>query len=290
MSIVELMILTIEHLTEYHYPKPAYDSFNELHLQPADDYRQTLVSFDLEVDPHTPMRSHKDYFENMTHHFHLADTHTLLKVRSKSKVSTYMIPLPQPTPAAILPELRHRFFEYLAPTKRVPLNQDWLEPFNVRPLLPDDELVGYLEYLTHHLKNTLTYQPESTDLDTTLAEFSQTRTGVCQDYAHAMLAICRGEGIPARYVSGYVHSNPRGDETMIGGEGSHAWIEAFLPGSGWVGYDPTNACLINEAHIKIGVGRDYDDVPPFRGLRRGGGRETLDVTVKVRHARDAVAK
>jgi transglutaminase-like putative cysteine protease len=282
------MIVTVEHLTEYYYPEPAFDSFNELHLQPADDYRQTLVSFDLELDPPTPLRSHLDYFGNATHHFHLANTHTVLRVRSVAKVSTYMIPLPQPTYASILPELRHRFFEYLAPTQRVPLNQDWLEEFNVRPLLPDDEIVSHLEYLTKHLKDTLTYQPAATNVNTTLTDFAKTRTGVCQDYAHVMLAICRSEGIPARYVSGYVHSNPRGDETMIGAEGSHAWIETFLPGSGWVGYDPTNGCLINEAHVKIGVGRDYDDVPPFRGLRRGGGRETLDVTVKVRHGRETV--
>jgi transglutaminase-like putative cysteine protease len=284
------MIVTVEHLTEYHYPEPAFDSFNELHLQPADDYRQTLVSFDLELDPVTPLRSHLDYFGNATHHFHLANTHTVLRVHALSKVSTYMIPLPQPTYASILPELRHRFFEYLAPTQRVPLNQDWLEKFRVRPLLPDDEIVSYLDYLTRYLKDTLTYQPATTDVNTTLADFAKTRTGVCQDYAHAMLAICRAEGIPARYVSGYVHSNPRGDETMIGAEGSHAWIETFLPGSGWVGYDPTNGCLINEAHVKIGVGRDYDDVPPFRGLRRGGGRETLNVLVKVRHGKEALLK
>jgi transglutaminase-like putative cysteine protease len=284
------MLLTIEHLTEYRYPEPAFDSFNELHLQPADDYRQTSVSFDLELDPPTPLRSHLDYFGNATHHFHLANTHTVLRVRSVAKVSTYMIPLPQPTYAAVLPELRHRFFEYLAPTKRVPLNQDWLEAFGIRPLLPDDEIVSYLEYLTKHLKETLMYQPSATNVNTTLTDFAKTRMGVCQDYAHAMLAICRAEGIPARYVSGYVHSNPTGDETMIGGEGSHAWIETFLPGSGWVGYDPTNGCLINEAHVKIGVGRDYDDVPPFRGLRRGGGRETLNVSVKVRHGRETVMK
>jgi transglutaminase-like putative cysteine protease len=278
------MLLTIEHLTEYRYPEPAHDSFNELHLQPTDDYRQTLLSFDLELEPHTPLRSHLDYFGNPTHHFHLAHSHTLLRVRATAKVSTYMIPQPQPTQAAILPELRHRFFEYLAPTRRVPLNQDWLEPFAVRPLRHEDELVGYLQDLTQHLKHTLTYRPTSTDVNTPLADFARTRTGVCQDYAHAMLAICRSEGIPARYVSGYVHSNPGGDETLIGTEGSHAWVEAFLPGSGWVGYDPTNGCLISQAHIKIGVGRDYDDVPPFRGLRRGGGRETLHVGVTVRQS------
>jgi transglutaminase-like putative cysteine protease len=281
------MLLSIEHLTEYRYPTEAYDSFNELHLQPLDDYRQTLISFDLELEPNTPIRSHLDYYGNTLHHFHLANTHRSLRVLAKSVVSTYMIPLPQPLYAAVLPELRHRFFEYLAPTPRVPLNQDWLGIFEARDLFPDDEIVSYLEYLTKHVKQIFRYQPNSTHVHTPLADFAETRTGVCQDYAHAMLAICRSEGLPARYVSGYVHSHPTGDETMIGAEGSHAWIEVFLPGSGWVGYDPTNGCLINEAHVKIAVGRDYDDIPPVRGLRWGGGLESLHVEVRVRRAGEA---
>jgi transglutaminase-like putative cysteine protease len=290
MSIVVVMLLTIEHLTEYHYSESAYDSFNELHLQPADDYRQTLISFDLEVTPDTPMRSHLDYYGNTAHHFHLAHTHKTLWIGTRSTVSTYMIPLPQPTYASVLPEMRHRFFEYLAPTKRVPLNQDWLDPLEVLPLLPDDELVSHLNYLTKHLQKIFIYQPNSTHVDTPLTDFVASRTGVCQDYAHAMLAVCRQEGIPARYVSGYVHSNPTGDETMIGAEGSHAWVEVFLPGSGWVGYDPTNGCIINEAHVKVAVGRDYDDVPPLRGLRRGGGQDALKVSVKVRRAEETMVK
>ena len=152
-----------------------------------------------------------------------------------------------------------------------------------------DEVTRYLLDLTVHLKARLTYRSNSTTVDTTLQDFANTQTGVCQDFAHAMLAICRSVGIPSRYVSGYVHSNPGGNEDMIGSEGSHAWVEVFLPGSGWVGYDPTNGCIINEAHAKLAVGRDYDDVPPTSGLRRGGGRGGLHVDVKVRRADRQVA-
>ncbi len=102
-----------------------------------------------------------------------------------------------------------------------------------------------------------------------------------------MLGLLRLAEVPARYVSGYVHAAPWGDERMIGAEGSHAWVEVFLPGSGWVGYDPTNGCMVTEAHVKIAVGRDYDDVPPVRGLRRGGGDGDLSVEVAVRHAEGA---
>ncbi len=280
------MLLTVEHLTEYVYSVDAWDSFNELRLRPADDYRQTLIGFDLTVEPGTHLRNHLDYFGNMTHHFHKAHYHQELRIKALSKVSTYAIPLPHSCSASILPELRHRFFEYLAPTKRISLNENWLELFAVHPLAPTYELVSYLQDLTQYLRASFTYQPNSTTVDTPLRDFARTKTGVCQDYAHAMLALCRNEGIPVRYVSGYVHSNPYGDEYLVGSEGSHAWIEAFIPGSGWVGFDPTNGCLISEAHIKVAVGRDYDDVPPVRGLRRGGGFDSMNVQVQVRHARE----
>lgn len=278
------MLLSIAHTTEYLYSEPAWDSFNELRLQPADDYRQTTLQFELDVAPSTALRNHLDYYGNMTHHFHLSSRHDSLRVTSSALVSTYPIPAPHPVPASILPELRHRFFEYLAPTQRVPLNQDWLGQFGAARLEPADEVSWYLRDLTAHLKARLIYQSNSTTVDTRLEEFAQTQTGVCQDFAHAMLAICRSVGIPARYVSGYVHSDPEGDEDMIGSEGSHAWVEAFLPGSGWVGYDPTNGCILSEAHAKLAVGRDYADVPPVSGLRRGGGRDSLNVTVAVRRA------
>lgn len=283
------MLLSILHETEYTYSEPAWDSFNELRLQPADDYRQTLLSFDLTVDPDTPVRNHLDYYGNTTHHFHLSERHDRLSIVSEALVSTYPIPAPHEVSARVLPELRHRFFEYLAPTRRVPLDQDWLSRFGAATLEPDDEVSWYLRDLTQHLQTRLTYRTNSTTVDTTLKEFAETQTGVCQDFAHAMLAVCRSVGIPARYVSGYVHSNPEGDESMIGSEGSHAWIEAFLPGSGWVGYDPTNGCIINEAHVKLAVGRDYDDVPPVSGLRRGGGMSRLQVEVRVRRAEAAEA-
>ena len=178
------------------------------------------------------------------------------------------------------------FFEFLAPTDRVPLNEDWFAVFDALPLSPGNELVSYLSHLNRYLHGRFDYTPNVTDVNTPITEFAQKNQGVCQDYAHAMLAICRSAEIPARYVSGYVHSNPDGNETMLGAEGSHAWIEVFLPGSGWVGYDPTNGVLVSEAHVKIATGRDYSDLPPVRGLRRGGGKDELEVTVKVRRAED----
>ena len=284
------MNLDVTHITEYHYSEPAWDSFNELWLRPADDYRQTLLAFELSISPKAPVRSRKDYYDNLIHHFHLPNNHTELRIAAHSKVMTYPTPAPLAVSARTLPELRHRFFEYLAPTKRVPMNHNWPQAFGALPLKEDDNLVTYLSNLNMYLNRHFIYKPNATRVDTPLVTFAQNSTGVCQDFAHAMLALCRTANIPARYVSGYIHSNPNAlDETLIGAAASHAWIEAFLPGSGWVGFDPTNGCQITEAHVKIGVGRDYDDLPPVRGLRRGGGDSTLDVEVNVRRTRETHA-
>lgn len=277
------MYLTVKHVTEYHYSEPAWDSFNELRLLPADDYRQTLLEFSLDIEPKAEVRSHRDYYGNLMHHFHHPGEHRHLRIEANSSVVTYPIPEPYPVPATTLPDVRHRFFEFLAPTGRVPLHLNWFDVFGALPLDESDELSRYLLDMTRYLHGRFVYQGGSTEIDTPLTEFAKSSTGVCQDFAHAMLALCRSAGIPARYVSGYIHSSPDGNEgSLVGAEASHAWLEAFLPGSGWVGYDPTNGCIATEAHVKIGVGRDYDDVPPTRGLRRGGGEASLRVEVQVR--------
>ncbi len=278
------MLLSIDHATTYAYDGQAWDSFNEVRLHAADDYRQTLLRFEIDVDPDASLRTFRDYYGNTVHHFHLPHRHPRMQIRTRSVVSTYAIPTPEPVPGELLPELRHRFFEYLAPTDRVPLNDDWVGIFGSIPIMPGDDVVTWISDLTAHLQRRLVYRSDSTTVDTRLADFAQSQVGVCQDFAHAMLAITRSVGIPSRYVSGYVHANPSGNEALIGAEGSHAWIEVYLPGSGWVGFDPTNGCMITQAHVKLAVGRDYDDVPPVRGLRRGSTTESLTVEVAVRHA------
>ena len=282
------VLLRVRHVTRYAYDAPAWDSFNELRLRPSDDYRQTLHAFALKVRPAVELRSHRDPMGNLIHQFHVPQRHEALEIASTSLVETYPVPKPVPVPAPVLPGLRLRFFDYLAPTGRVPLDRDWHQELGALPLASGDDLVAYVDALTRYLRGRFRYAPNVTSVDTPLAEFVRHGSGVCQDYAHAMLAVCRTAGIPARYVSGYVHPHPHTDETLLGAEGSHAWVEAFLPGNGWVGYDPTNGCAVGEAHVKIAVGRDYDDVPPVSGLRRGGGKGALDVEVRVRHASHAL--
>ena len=280
--------LKVSHVTRYRYDSPAWDSFNELRVRPADDYRQTLHAFELTVRPRAELRSHRDRHDTLVHHFHVPQGHETLVIAATSWVETYPVPYPLEVPASTLPGLRQRFFEFLAPCERVPLDRDWHEPIGAVRLSSDVGALAHVEALNRAVHRRFRYAPNATSVDTPLTAFVAAGAGVCQDYAHALLALCRADGVPARYVSGYVHANPRDEARLLGSEGSHAWVEAFLPGNGWVGFDPTNGCRVGESHVKIGVGRDYGEVAPVSGWRRGGGAGVLEVDVTVRFA-DAIA-
>ena len=278
--------LTVAHLTEYRYPEPAWDSFNEARLYPVDDQGQSLLSFELELSPDATVRNHVDYYGNRVHQFHIAEPHRRLAIQARSGVVTYPRPAPMPVAAESLAELRPRFFDFLAPTRRVPQDRDWAVAMQAQPLSSEEDVVDYLRHLTRHLHGFFTYRQDVTEIDTPLAAFVEAGVGVCQDYTHAMLAVCRMLGIPARYVSGYLETAPG---HTLGADASHAWVEAYLPGSGWVGFDPTNGAVVGQSYVKVGHGRDYDDVPPVKGLRRGGGTGSLRVAVTVRRTPEAGA-
>jgi transglutaminase-like putative cysteine protease len=138
--------------------------------------------------------------------------------------------------------------------------------------------------LCRHVFRTIAYRPKTTGVGTLATDALKQRSGVCQDFAHVALGMCRNSGIPAKYVSGYfIKTQRRAGET----EASHAWIEAFVPGFGWAGYDPTHDLPADERYVKIASGRDYADVPPVSGTYRGGKTRSLNVEVEVREAEAA---
>jgi transglutaminase-like putative cysteine protease len=145
---------------------------------------------------------------------------------------------------------------------------------------PGDDLDGWLEDAGHAIHRGFTYDKSATSVRTTVDESVLVRGGVCQDFAHILVALCRFHAIPARYVSGYIFSGQ--ESAILGAEASHAWCEAYLPHYGWVGYDPTNDRRINDEFVKIAVGRDYGDVSPVRGIYKGahaGGGSEMSVNV-----------
>jgi transglutaminase-like putative cysteine protease len=152
-----------------------------------------------------------------------------------------------------------------------------------RELLPSSGSFSELILgLNHHIYEEFTYMPGVTDVRTPLADVLRKRQGVCQDFAHLMIALIRCAGLPARYVSGYIETEPvSGTSSLTGATASHAWVEVFLPSGLWIGLDPTNDMLEGERHIQLGVGRDYGDVSPMRGVFKGPERQRLSVTVAV---------
>ncbi len=265
----------IRHITEYKYPVPAFDSFNQVRLQPAHTDQQSLLAFRIELEPHAGITSTTDYFGTTVHHFHIREAHTALRIETNSIVVKHPKPYPNSNQASSLAAIRSQQIEYLSSSKRIPLELNWAASLEYPALEPSTDLLEYLLGLNQHLQQRFTFQTGSTTVETSLEEFMQRGTGVCQDYVHAMLAVCRSQGIPARYVSGYIYAG----KEFIGSEATHAWLECFIPEVGWVGFDPTNNVLESEYHVLIGTGRDYDDIAPVHGLRRGGGTETLGVKV-----------
>lgn len=142
--------------------------------------------------------------------------------------------------------------------------------------------------LNHYIHTEFRYHPGITDVGTTVPDFLQAGEGVCQDFAHLMICLCRNAGIPSRYVSGYIETDAPangngsdGDTPLIGATASHAWVEVYTPNRCWIGLDPTNDKAEDERHIQIGIGRDYSDVTPLKGIFKGARRQRLNVDVKV---------
>jgi transglutaminase-like putative cysteine protease len=170
------------------------------------------------------------------------------------------------------------YFDFLHDSNFVSLEQEiWREsvdalPNGVSDLWQDTLAIGA------HIKRTFTYTPRHTTVNTRPAEVVLSRQGVCQDFAHVMLGICRTHGIPARYVSGYFFNPNRNPEDI---EASHAWVEVYLPGHGWKGFDPTHNRPADTRYVKVAIGRDYDDIRPLNGTFRGSGTRELAVEVRV---------
>jgi transglutaminase-like putative cysteine protease len=181
------------------------------------------------------------------------------------------------------PETRHRFWEYLqTPEDRTVARAVERIVAEVRDNAGEG-VTSFLMALNRHVHCSYTFDPRATEVTTPLTEVLSHRRGVCQDFAHLMLAVARTAGIPARYVSGYLHVEPR-PETIIrhaDGGAMHAWVEAHIPNSGWVGFDPTHGLLADHHYVRVGVGREYADVPPTRGLYRGVREHKISVLVEV---------
>lgn len=286
-------VLHISHVTHYDYASRVDLAMHLLHLQPLSRADQQLEDFRLDIDPPaTRNQASLDYFGNPQHHLTLTTPHHALTVRAESRVRRLAAATPKPSvsPAweSVRTAMRYRAgqpwlpaAEFCFPSAFVPLHPAFqayaqLEFTPGRPLL--EAAIGLMARIHHEF----TYATASTDLTTPALEAFSRRQGVCQDFAHIMIACLRSLGLPARYVSGYLLTQPPpGQPRLLGVDASHAWLAVWCPQHDWVELDPTNNLIAAQSHAVIACGRDYADVAPLRGVIQGGGSHTLSVAVSV---------
>lgn len=278
------MKLHILHRTRYTYASPVRESFNEVRLRPVNSPRQSCQMFQLKVTPDTRWTHFADFYFNSVHQFEVTNPHSELTVETTSVVATTDAPeLTADAASAPLGDLGplgqvERCYDFLQSSTYVDTGAEVAALAREAAGGRTDCWQAAVAIMAH-IHREFSYQPAATNSHTHMREVLQSRTGVCQDFAHVMLGFCRALRLPARYVSGYLYNGPAGN--LKGAQASHAWVEVYVPGRGWHGLDPTNRELVGGRHVKVAVGRDYADVPPVKGTYRGTGRRTMTVEVVV---------
>jgi transglutaminase-like putative cysteine protease len=290
------MIYRIRHLTRYDYSGPATLSHNEARMLPRDLSWQQCLSYEFAINP-APVRLREriDFFGNRVAYFSTESVHRSLEVVVTSEVQTSSRPALdifsticwEDAVSDVASALRTgnrdcidaRLFILESPFIR---HQLALAQYAEHCFSSGRDLREALMCLNERIYHEFTYDPDVTTTATPVLEVLATKRGVCQDFAHLMIACIRALGLPARYVSGYMETlPPPGQEKLLGADATHAWVAAFIPGWGWLELDPTNGSLADERYIVLGWGRDYADVTPLKGVMTGGGEHELTVAVDV---------
>jgi transglutaminase-like putative cysteine protease len=282
------LIYSVRHTTTFHYEPAVRESVMEVRMQPRSEGTQRCLSFHLDITPAANILQYRDFTGNTVHHFDIAGSHEEVKVTAQSLVDVQDAPAPRAAEAGDWIDLDAQvaaddYWEMLLPSQFArssePLEQLSQELNCVRRGNP----LELLTELNEAIYRMFAYVPNSTKVDSPIEEALQTRRGVCQDFAHIMIALLRPLRVPSRYVSGYMfHRDPTQEKQDRSVEGaSHAWVEALVPRLGWVAFDPTNNLVGADRHIRVAIGRDYADVPPTRGVYKGEAHSKLSVAVTV---------
>ncbi|MGH2500589.1 MAG: transglutaminase family protein [Candidatus Limnocylindria bacterium] len=278
------MRIALSHLTRLEYPEDVVESVMDARLGPHTDEDQRWERYALDVAPTGAVRRYADAFGNVAHLITVARPHGAVEIVMSGEVHTLLDDPFRPPPARPAPLGPVERADYLDPSPLVPHDAELAALAGPgRPADPDDAFVA-CQRLTRIVYERFTYEPDVTTVATTVRDVLAERTGVCQDFAHVLIGLCRVSGIPARYVSGYIVIDAEPDAPHRGDRASHAWVEAYTPTHGWRGFDPTNDLVANDHYVKMAIGRDYRDVPPTRGTFRGQGDERLAVEVVTRLA------
>jgi transglutaminase-like putative cysteine protease len=285
----------VRHQTAYRYTGDVVHSHQLLHLTPRESTRQTCSDHRIDIQP-APARSASDVdaFGNPVLRLEFDRPHQSLQVTAEMSVEVRSV-----AGRSAKSDSWERVRNQLSYAGRPP-GEDRLEAMRFRGESPHVRIkqvfndysaecfpagrsvIDCSDSLMHRLHDEMTYAPGETSVSTSLIEVLETRRGVCQDYAHLMIACLRSRGLAARYVSGYLRTVPTaGEKALVGADASHAWVAVFCPVSGWIEFDPTNGVRADIDHITVAWGRDFSDVSPLRGVIVGGGQHELSVSVSV---------
>ena len=286
----------IEHRTTYTYDSDVTGSYGLVHLRPRDLDWQTCVAHEISIEPEpADLFRHVDLYGNTKSYFHVVQPHTRLVVTSTSVVSVEVneldvaalrVPWEQTLPAwqANNPETWEATdFMFPSPYVEVPGS---IRDYAHRSFPAGRPIGEAAVELMHRIHSDFTYKSGSTTLSTKVSDLLEKRTGVCQDFAHFMVACLRSLGLPGRYVSGYLATRPApGKPRQAQDAASHAWVGCWIPGAGWLYLDPTNDRIIDDAHTTVAWGRDYGDVPPVKGvIFTEAKKSTMEVSVDMAEA------
>ncbi|MCL6456373.1 MAG: transglutaminase family protein [Gorillibacterium sp.] len=274
----------IEHTNTFTYETIVDQSMNTIRLKPRTDECQRLLHYRATITPACVTKEHIDLWGNQVETFFIPEQHEHLEVAAVSMVSIQKSPFIHQIDYS--PEMKYIFhtdlfrkhyLAYLIDTSLTYLNPEQTQQVT-QEIGRMENPVQYAIDVMDYVYRTFTYSGDSTNVATRAMEAFDLKKGVCQDFSHIMLGILHAQGIPARYVSGYIYVGE--DSALKGDAATHAWVEVMAPGIGWIGLDPTNNIEALDNHIRVGTGRDYADVSPLQGVYRGGG-QTLDVKVSV---------
>ncbi|MCR2783395.1 MULTISPECIES: transglutaminase family protein [unclassified Microbacterium] len=277
-----MMRLRIEHATGFTYPGDVSASYNEARMLPVSTENQFVLSSSLDIEPSSSVNQYVDYFGTRVASFDVLSGHTALGITARSLVEVR--PRPLEHPEISWEDLRGEAqrsistVEMLAQSPRTAAHPEVAELARMIAAQHDNPGQAALA-IAVAIGDTVEYMYGSTGVQSTAAEAWEQRSGVCQDMAHITLGALREVGIPARYVSGYLHPDPEAEVGVAVVGESHAWVEWFA--GDWHGFDPTNNTEIGERHVLVGRGRDYNDVPPLRGVYAGTFKSDLHVKVTI---------
>lgn len=276
----------IFHVTRFAYSGPITETQMEIRMEPRSDERQRCRNFALQITPKAKTLVRYDHHANKIHTFDIPGEHSSIEIKAESIVEIFEPhSIPDHCDSAKWDELdaikfHPSFWEFTNPSEFARPGEGFDAFLKMFAVGREVDPLEFIKRLNGWMYETLSYDPEATAVDSPIEVAIRDRRGVCQDFSNIMITVLRSFGVPARYVSGYLFHRTD-DRSHVAQDSTHAWIEAYIPGCGWLGFDPTNNTTAGERHLRVAIGRDYADVPPTRGVFKGVVESTLSVAVRV---------